>query len=36
MLVLQAAAAEEIWLGVSFSDDDIKEVIRKTEEVLSK
>ncbi len=36
MLVLQAAAAQEIWLGTSFSDSDIKDIICKTQEVLSK
>ena len=36
MLVLQAVAAEEIWNGISFSEDDIKKVIKITETELEK
>ncbi len=36
MLVIQAAAAEEIWNGVKFSDGEIKTVIGLTEEELLK
>lgn len=34
MLVCQAAVAQEIWLGVSFTDEQIKNVIKITEEEL--
>lgn len=34
MLVCQAAVAQEIWLGVSFTDEQIKQVISITEEEL--
>lgn len=36
MLVWQAAVAQEIWLGVSFENDDIKRIIIKTQEELMK
>lgn len=36
MLVLQAVAAEEIWNGITFSEEDIKRVIQITETELEK
>lgn len=36
MLVWQAAAAQQIWNGVTFSDDDIKRVIELTQKELEK
>lgn len=36
MLVLQAAAAQEIWFGVKFSNEQIKAVLNITEEELKK
>lgn len=36
MLVWQAAVAQEIWLGVEFSMDDIRKVLKKTEEEMKK
>jgi shikimate dehydrogenase len=36
MLVWQAAVAEEIWNGVSFDNEDIKKVIKITEQELNK
>lgn len=36
MLVWQAAVAEEIWLGVEFSQEEIKPVIIETEEEMKK
>ncbi len=36
MLVWQAAVAQEIWNGYTFSDDDIKKVIEITQKELAK
>ena len=36
MLILQAVAAEEIWNNITFSEEDIKKVIEKTETELMK
>ena len=36
MLVWQAAVAQEIWLGVKFTDEQIKAVIDITERELKK
>lgn len=36
MLVWQAAVAQEIWLGVEFNNDQIKDVLKITEEELKK
>ncbi len=36
MLVWQAAAAQEIWLGVKFNNEQIRTVLKITEEELKK
>ena len=36
MLVWQAALAQEIWRGLEFTDEEIKEVLKATEKELGR